>query len=226
MKNFLLTEKFTAFTLAEVIITIGIIGVVAAMTISNLINNYKNNIVETKLKKIYSIMNQAINLSENTNGNLETWDFENANFLKTYITPYLNQANIKEISSNNKYSSIYLIDGSLLITKNIIYGTNLGANSEFFFYPDAKNFVEEEFFNRQHGGSKFFLFKLVYPKSYCNPYQRKGFEPYLCAFNKTDNPYIDGLYACNKENSFKFLCTYVIQRNGWKIPDDYPIKVK
>ena len=48
MKNFLLTEKFTAFTLAEVIITIGIIGIVAAMTISTIQNYFKVKILECR----------------------------------------------------------------------------------------------------------------------------------------------------------------------------------
>lgn len=78
-------KKNLAFTLAEVLITLGIIGVISALTLPSLILNYKNKVVETKLKKIYSIMNQAIVLSEGTNGNLEDWDFENPEFLNTYI---------------------------------------------------------------------------------------------------------------------------------------------
>lgn len=43
--------KHKAFTLAETLITIGIIGVVAAMTIPILIKNYKAQVTATKLKK-------------------------------------------------------------------------------------------------------------------------------------------------------------------------------
>ena len=39
------------FTLAEVLITLGIIGVVAALTMPMLIQNYKNRVYVNQLKK-------------------------------------------------------------------------------------------------------------------------------------------------------------------------------
>lgn len=42
-------KKVFAFTLAEVLITLGIIGIVAAMTIPTLINNYQKKITVTRL---------------------------------------------------------------------------------------------------------------------------------------------------------------------------------
>lgn len=45
-----------AFTLAEVLITLGIIGVVAAMTLPTLINNYRKQETIAKLKKVYSVL--------------------------------------------------------------------------------------------------------------------------------------------------------------------------
>ena len=53
------TKKKAAFTLAEVLITIGIIGVVAAMTMPALIADYKDKELETRTKKAFSIINQA-----------------------------------------------------------------------------------------------------------------------------------------------------------------------
>ena len=55
-------NKF-AFTLAEVLITLGIIGVVAALTLPTQIQTNTNLEVEAKLKKFCTIMNQAIMLS-------------------------------------------------------------------------------------------------------------------------------------------------------------------
>lgn len=78
-----------AFTLAEVLITLGIIGVVAAMTIPTLIQKTTNLIVETKLKKIYSVMNQAIMLSELDNGPKEKWPADCDGNCKTYYEKYL-----------------------------------------------------------------------------------------------------------------------------------------
>ena len=45
-----LISKQKAFTLAEVLITLGIIGVVAAMTLPAVINTTKNKELETALK--------------------------------------------------------------------------------------------------------------------------------------------------------------------------------
>src|SRR5574344_2249191 len=61
-------KKSIAFTLAEVLITLGIIGVFAALTIPTLINNYEKQATVTRLKKAYSVLNQAVSLSEAENG--------------------------------------------------------------------------------------------------------------------------------------------------------------
>ena len=49
-----------AFTLAEVIITLGLIGVVSAMSIPTLISSFKAREVETKLKEVYSTLQYAV----------------------------------------------------------------------------------------------------------------------------------------------------------------------
>lgn len=51
---------FLAFTLAEVLITLGIIGIVATMTIPSLINNVQKQQYTTSLKKAYTVANQAL----------------------------------------------------------------------------------------------------------------------------------------------------------------------
>ncbi len=53
-------ERFKGFTLAEVLITLGIIGIVAAMTIPTLQANYQKQEYITKLKKAYTTFNQAL----------------------------------------------------------------------------------------------------------------------------------------------------------------------
>ena len=52
-------KKFRAFTLAEVLITLGIIGVVAAMTMPTLIKDYQKKTWTTQLQKTYSILEQG-----------------------------------------------------------------------------------------------------------------------------------------------------------------------
>ena len=48
------------FTLAEVLITLGIIGVLAAMTIPNLISTYRKKQIEIQAKVTYSTIQQAL----------------------------------------------------------------------------------------------------------------------------------------------------------------------
>ena len=56
--------KSAAFTLAEVLITLGIIGVVAAMTLPSLIANYKEKQTIIALKKFYTTLGQAVARSQ------------------------------------------------------------------------------------------------------------------------------------------------------------------
>ena len=58
----------SGFTLAEVLITIGIIGVVAAMTMPVLIANKRAKELETGLKKNASVIAQALNLYQADTG--------------------------------------------------------------------------------------------------------------------------------------------------------------
>ena len=57
-------NKKIAFTLAEVLITLGIIGVVAALTIPSLINNYKAKRLRSQLLKSYSTVQQVFKQME------------------------------------------------------------------------------------------------------------------------------------------------------------------
>ena len=74
MFSYTLKNK-TAFTLAEVLITLGIIGIVAALTLPALNQQYKRQEVETRLQKFYSTMNQALKQSELDNGDFTTWEY-------------------------------------------------------------------------------------------------------------------------------------------------------
>ena len=49
-----------AFTLAEVLITLAIIGVVAAMTIPTLIQNYRLKVLKTRYTQTYAILTEPV----------------------------------------------------------------------------------------------------------------------------------------------------------------------
>ena len=52
-------NRFSAFTLAEVLVTLGIIGVVAALTLPTLIHKHRNKVMETQFKTAYSLISRA-----------------------------------------------------------------------------------------------------------------------------------------------------------------------
>ena len=74
----LVSLKKAAFTLAEVLITLAIIGVVAAMTIPTLISNYQEKATVSKVKQAFSIISQAYQLAKIENGEFGTWGFKGA----------------------------------------------------------------------------------------------------------------------------------------------------
>lgn len=67
-------DKAKGFTLAEVLITLGIIGVVAAMTLPLLIAKYQKTVVLTSLKKNYAVLQSAAQYSVSKYGEPIYWD--------------------------------------------------------------------------------------------------------------------------------------------------------
>ena len=72
MDNLVSKIKY-GFTLAEVLITLVIIGVVAAMTIPTMINNTKKQEYVSALKKTYSALSQATNRIIAEDGSVSNW---------------------------------------------------------------------------------------------------------------------------------------------------------
>ena len=57
-------KKKNAFTLAEVLITLGIIGIVAAITLPLLVQNYQKMVLKNQFKNAYSIAQNAYKMAE------------------------------------------------------------------------------------------------------------------------------------------------------------------
>ena len=92
-------KEFKAFTLAEVLITLGIIGIVAAMTMPVLIQKNRANVVETRLQKFYSIINQSITLAELDYGNKADWvSVDTQDFFDKYLKNYLKYLKIEKVA--------------------------------------------------------------------------------------------------------------------------------
>ena len=90
----LIKFKF-GFTLAEVLITIVIVGVVAVMTLAPIIQKKTEKDTVVKLKSVYSILSQAFIRAVEENGTPDTWGMVAMNDAGSNITmannflPYL-----------------------------------------------------------------------------------------------------------------------------------------
>lgn len=203
-----------AFTLAEVLITLGVIGVVAAITMPVLIQNHRKTVVETRLKKFYSTMNQAVRMSEIDNGPCETWERSNLTlnkdadgsqsliFYNTYLAKYLKTSSIEKTEDN--INKLTLADGSAITFRGATHGLNIT------FYPLYKT-------------EQFFAFTLLKSNTIGN---KCLIEPYTYQWDGTREGLKQGMYGCcnpDTENQCRGdYCTKLIQLNSWKIPKDYP----
>ena len=77
-----------AFTLAEILITLGIIGVVAAVSIPGLIQHYKKHVLRTSFLKSVSTIQSAISLSMDEYG-IESLDGLSEEDFNTHFLPVL-----------------------------------------------------------------------------------------------------------------------------------------
>lgn len=206
------------FTLAEVLITLGIIGVVAALTMPSLIENHRKKEVVTKLKAFNSIMGQAFQMSKEENGDWDTWDGNSfghggegydwtsgdgekqLEWLQKYVLPYMK---VTETTTKGKYAVVGLPNGTGFSN----------YNSHYFFclkYADCKK-ITETWNSRDR-----FIFQFT---------RDKGFHPYTDGGDFTsredimNNP--RGAHACNKTKGTG-LCAKLIEYDGWEIRKDYP----
>ncbi|MDO5438227.1 MAG: type II secretion system protein, partial [bacterium] len=112
-----------AFTLAEVLITLAIIGVVAAISIPSVISNSQQQEFKTGLRKAVSVLNSAITMNMALDG--ET-PYDNANlfgFLMRHMSVMKSVTDLSVVykirnSQENSYpfnSAFYTTDGMLFI---------------------------------------------------------------------------------------------------------------
>lgn len=83
-------KKKCAFTMAEILITLGVIGVIAALTIPNLARKWEERAIISKYKKMYATLANAYNRAVADNGDPEYWDLSDQASLMKFIEPYLN----------------------------------------------------------------------------------------------------------------------------------------
>lgn len=202
-------KKSLAFTLAEVLLTMTIIGVVAAMTIPTLHYQRVKKEYTTKLKNFYSRMDNAIldmetdygsfrDLRKPDNGKGYDW------YMK-YIDPYVGHQYVKD---GNK---VFYSDGSLLTTfysggcLDVDYDVNglKGPNREgydmfrFLFCFTTYNrkywFGNDDIFFGSYGGG-----------------------------SVAAGASRDGMISKCQEDAM--WCTRLLQNDQWEFKSDYPYK--
>lgn len=252
-----------AFTLAETLITLGIIGVVSALTIPTLISKYNEMVTITALKKTYSELSQAIKLSEVENGDLREWEWANSSyetrsFVEQYILPYLSK-NIKYCKFGTacfKESWYWKIpDGSYMTNGawQVAYSRYKYNDKTIAFHAEATPCTSSENgymtcsdkiryleivvdVNGDKGQSimgkdvfGFTLFNYTYktrsgPSGENYGLQLGSIAGYWGAFRQPLENMFKGNPGTCAKGSTGYDCGLAIQKNGWIVPDNYPIK--
>lgn len=233
-------RKFLGFTLAEVLITLGIIGVVAALTLPSVIQNYQKKVTVERLKKSYSTLAQAVQMSVKDNDEIETWDFllPTQDFMDKYILPY-----IKGISERERpYKDSRNLKEYILGDGTIVYASTSGGAATYEqgrfvrltvdINGDARpNIVGKDIFN-------YYIFQKKY--GYYNGgvgdiaqnIPKGGLYPDGYGYSR-DTMLNGGWRGCNKRgekmlnngvevnNAGGAFCTALIMYDGWQIKEDY-----
>ena len=196
-------------------ITLGIIGIVAALTIPTLIQNTKKTETSAKIKKFISVINQALLRAEMDYGNREDWIKGDMNstdssmeFLSTYVQPYIQNSTIEKggaTTTTEHTATLKFADGSQMSIKvgtcyDIYYDTN-GAKG-----PNEK-------------GRDAFQFILCRKSGECNVNSNQV-RPYYCVGNGSQYPTHEELVNNCKNDGL--YCTILLQENQYEFPKDYP----
>ncbi len=250
-----------AFTLAEVLTTLGVIGIIAAMTLPALIGKCSEFITINQLKYVYSDLSNAIKLSETVNGDFRDWDWTNsAKFTETYILPYLSNNytkckwgrpcfgknyDFKNLNNTNVAGYIsalsphYKYNGKTMVS----YVNNIPRPETCAKCTDIKY---AEFFidiNGDRGpsilGKDVFLFTLfnytyntggwvlteLCPKGEHYGLHLGSIAGYWGGYCRPLEDMFTGNPGTCKITSTGADCGLAIEKNGWKIPAQYPIKL-
>ena len=223
-----------AFTLAEVLITLGIIGVVAAMTLPGLVQNYQKKVTVTRLEAAYSQIRQAVRMSEVKNGEIREWHLtqmseedagstgvnKTKKFVQEYIEPYLKAVHKDElISSGTPYNySYYTLDGAL-VNSNGHTHYSIALNNGVYLHFNANYGTSDritlriDINGRQKpniiGIDTFYMY--IYP------------NVQLVGEGEERDTLLERCKTPGAETN-GYFCGALIQADGWEIKDEYPWK--
>jgi len=239
MKN-----KKLAFTLAEILITLGVIGVIAAMTLPTLIKKYQQHETVNRLKQTYSILYNAVRRSESENGLLETWELPNVerptgtngynygkSFFEQYLKSYIIVAKECKYSSDNCWGNSYkFTNGNTYTTNNhepynFIYTVVLSNGAVAGFW--AKESLVEVYIdiNGRKGpnryGKDWFDIVIVKSPDSTSVVATGKSGVYMYAQGISRSRLITDGFGCSTLG-IGLICGALIMHDGWKISEDYP----
>lgn len=207
-----------AFTLAEVLITLGVIGVVSAVTMPTLIQNYQKQVTINRLKADYNLLVLALKRAEADYGPIQEWNinYQNVgNFTETYLLPYIKTVKKDYVTPKHKYLNGNKSDFGQEKENSKTYA--LANGSEIFIFGD--NYWHVIFIALDINGAKnpntfgkdTFYFQI-----------NKKFLIVPNGNTKTRERMISGENSgCNIAEGGNY-CAALIMLDGWKISDDYP----
>ena len=202
-----------AFTLAEVLITLGIIGIVAAMTMPSLIQSYKKQEATARLKKFSSIMSQAVIMSEMENGEMADWTYTaesdtvtnsmaTKEFFMTYFAKYIKYISTEDNAGVNKWFQVNLPDGTY-------FQMYRGDCIDFIFDINGAKYPNLE-------GRDIFRF-LACPTN--NQILCSGKGGWCSYYSRNDTTREKKLEKCKQK---KMYCSGLLEYDNWEFKSDYP----
>lgn len=243
--------KIKGYTLAEVLITLGIIGIVAAMVIPNIVQGYRKHIVEVRLKEFYTIMQQAFKLAEAESGDISNWGRTSYNFeggyllndvypsnsdswFDKYISPHLKEEK-QDIGHKVSEAGNFTESPILRVLPN---GSAFSFNTNaIYFFPFAGDYYKcTQYGNnriKRCGGTKYFKF-LYYPDSKITPFDYPNhskksslaYKNYRYILRREQ--LVGSIGSCSQKsieaNRDPSYCAELIMLENWKIPKDYPFR--
>ncbi len=142
--------RISAFTLAEILITLAIIGIVAALTIPSVISNAQQQEYKTGLKKAVSVLNQAIATNLALDGDTpyttkdDLLDFlsRHMSVIKKVDATTLKKTEDGEANSNTN-NAFYTTDGMRFEAKT--WGSKNSLYRGFTFYDPPESEKDAKF---------------------------------------------------------------------------------
>lgn len=223
------------FTLAEVLITLGIIGVVAAMTLPTLIQNYQKQEVVSRLKKAYSVISQATERSKVDNGDIDQWewDLRTTDFFDKYITNNMQLTQNCKLGQGcwNSSNAIFDLNGNIAESITPYYrvqlsdGTSVAMVNQYGTSPTDNHAHILVDINGNKGPNKYgkdcFAFTLTASASvdYAHKIDKAGLYFFGHGLNRDE--LINNQGSCKRKGNGRF-CGEMLLMDGWEFKEDYP----